>query len=58
MIVQRRLGIASPGFTNSKGFYGLVSGSPLLEIARVLMRFNHVARCIVNANHRIVVMRL
>jgi len=23
------------------------------EIARVLVRFNHIARCIVNANHRI-----
>ena len=25
--------------------------SPLFEIARVLVRFNHVARCILNADH-------
>jgi len=34
-----------------KGVYGLVSDSPLLEIARVLVRFNHVAGGIVNADH-------
>jgi hypothetical protein len=28
-------------------------GSPLFEIARVLVRLNHVARFIVNVNHRI-----
>jgi hypothetical protein len=27
--------------------------SPLSEIARVLVRFNHVARIIVNANHSV-----
>jgi hypothetical protein len=27
--------------------------SRLLEIARVLVRHNHVARCIVNANHSV-----
>jgi hypothetical protein len=36
-----------------KGFYGLVSDSPLFEIARVLVRFDHVASRIVNANHGI-----
>jgi hypothetical protein len=30
----------------------------LFENARVLVHFNHVSRLIVNANHRIVVMRL
>jgi hypothetical protein len=30
------------------------SKSPLFEIARVLLRFDHIARAIVNANHRIV----
>jgi hypothetical protein len=30
-----------------------VKNSPLFEIARVLVRFNHVARFIVNANHSI-----
>jgi hypothetical protein len=34
-----------------KGFYGLVSDSPLLEIARLLVRFNHIASTILNANH-------
>jgi hypothetical protein len=29
----------------------LVSDSPLLEIARVLVRFNHIASTILNANH-------
>jgi hypothetical protein len=29
-------------------------GSRLFEIARVLVRFNHVARSIVNGNHSIV----
>src|SRR5260370_32879218 len=28
-----------------------VKNSPLFEVARVLVRFNHVARFIVNANH-------
>jgi hypothetical protein len=28
--------------------------SPLSEIARVLVRFNHVARIIVNADHSII----
>jgi hypothetical protein len=28
-------------------------GSPLLKLARVLVRFNHVARFIVNANHSV-----
>jgi len=28
--------------------------SPLFEIARVLVRFNHIARIIVNPNHSIV----
>jgi hypothetical protein len=27
---------------------------PLFELARLLVRFDHIARCIVNANHRIV----
>jgi hypothetical protein len=27
--------------------------SPLFEIAGVLVRFDHIARCIVNADHRI-----
>ena len=31
----------------------IVSPSPLFEIARVLVRFNHVASRIVNANHSI-----
>jgi hypothetical protein len=31
-----------------------VQGSPLIEIARVLVRFDQVARFIVNANHGIV----
>ena len=29
--------------------------SPLVELARVLVRFDHVASCIVNANHRIAI---
>jgi hypothetical protein len=29
-------------------------GQPLFEIARVLVRFDHVAKFIVNANHSIV----
>jgi hypothetical protein len=29
------------------------NASPLFEIARVLVRFDHVARFIVNANHSI-----
>ena len=24
---------------------------PIFEVARVLVRFDHIARCIVNANH-------
>ena len=28
--------------------------SPLLQVSRVLVRFNHVARFIVNANHGVV----
>jgi hypothetical protein len=52
MIVQRGLGTASPGLSrNQKRFYGLVSDSPLFEIARVLVRFDHVARRIVNAHN-------
>ena len=59
MIVQRRLGIASPGFHELKrDFMAWSATHHCFEIARVLVRFNHVARCIVNANHRIVVMRL
>jgi hypothetical protein len=27
--------------------------SPLFEITRVLVRFDHVTRCIVNANHSV-----
>ena len=29
------------------------ANSPLFEITRGLVRFNHVVRCIVNANHSI-----
>jgi hypothetical protein len=31
-------------------FFGVKMNSPLFEIARVLVRVDHVARCIVNAN--------
>jgi len=31
----------------------IVSPSPLFEIARVLVRLDHVARFIVNANHSV-----
>ncbi len=34
------------------------SRSPLFEIARVLVRFDHVARFIVNANHKILLFTL
>jgi hypothetical protein len=35
-------------------FSGAKMNSPLFEIARVLVRLDHVARFIANANHRIV----
>ena len=38
---------------NSKEIIAPVSISPLSEIARVLVCFNHVARIIVNADHGI-----
>jgi hypothetical protein len=31
-----------------------VKTSPLFKIARVPVRFNHAARCIVNANHSVI----
>jgi hypothetical protein len=45
--------MASPVFMNSKELIALASDSPRFEIARVLVRFDHVARFIVNANHSI-----
>jgi hypothetical protein len=45
--------MASPVFVNSKELIALASDSPLFELARVLVRFDHVARCIVNPNHSI-----
>jgi hypothetical protein len=33
--------------------FGWLIALPLFELARVLVRLNHVARFIVNANHRI-----
>jgi hypothetical protein len=43
-------------FTNGNGNRrcdNLLATLPLFEIARVLVRFDHVARFIVNANHSI-----
>jgi hypothetical protein len=34
-------------------FGTVTSALPLVELARVLVRFDHVASCIVNANHGI-----
>jgi hypothetical protein len=51
MIVQRGCGWQAWVFMNSKELIAPVSISPLFEIARVLVRFNHVARVIVSANH-------
>ncbi len=33
-------------------------GLRLLELARLIVRFNHVARCIVNANHVIIALEI
>ena len=52
MIVQTGPGDSESGLSRTqKRFYGLVSNSPLLEIARVFVRLDHVARIIINANH-------
>jgi hypothetical protein len=46
--------MASPVFVNSKELIALASDSPLFEIARVLVRLDHVASVIVNANHGVI----
>jgi hypothetical protein len=51
MIVQRGCGWQARVFMNSKELIAPVSISPLFEIALVLVRFDHVARIIINANH-------
>jgi hypothetical protein len=43
--------MASPVFVNSKQLIALASDSPLFKIASVLVRVDHVASFIVNANH-------
>ena len=54
MIVQTGPGDSESGLSRTqKEFYGLVSDSLLLEIARVLVCFNHVASVIVNTSHGI-----
>jgi hypothetical protein len=53
MIVQRGCGWQAWVFMNSKELIAPVSISPLFEIALVLVRFDHVARFIVDANHGI-----
>jgi len=45
--------MASPVFMNSKELIALASDSPLFELARLLMRFDHIASVIVNADHSI-----
>jgi hypothetical protein len=44
--------MASPVFVNSKELIALASSSPLFEIALVLVRLDHVASFIVNADHQ------
>jgi len=36
-----------------RGVFGAKMNSPLFELAHLLVRFDHVARFIENANHRI-----
>jgi hypothetical protein len=47
-------GVSSPHITPEQMPDAMKKSLPLFEIARLLLRLEHVARLIVNANHRIV----
>jgi hypothetical protein len=53
MIVQRAADDKPGSFMKSKELIALASGLPLLEIASLLVRLDHAASVIVNANHSI-----
>jgi hypothetical protein len=46
--------MASPVFMNSKELIASASDSPLFELARLLVRLDHLASFIVNANYSMV----